>query len=198
MAQLPPHEQRVQLLKPRPDPTPSIPTSQMGTIPPPSPPTLQRAGTRNTPHRRPQIPQTNLVSTITDKCWRYMTTVYAIPILQQNIIAVQKCPDQFKTQWRSVLATVDSAMKSTDANISKGAEITLALLPNMLFRSPNARERDLSTRAKWTARFRKFWSGDFRLQVGDIPNSSAKHSNQPTYASPGINLELTIYKRTKT
>ena len=32
-----------------PDPTPSIPTSHMDTVPPPRPPTLHQAGTRNTP-----------------------------------------------------------------------------------------------------------------------------------------------------
>ena len=32
----------------------------------------------------------------------------------------------------------------------------------------------MSTRAKWTARFRKFWSGDFRSLVEDIPTSSVQ------------------------
>ena len=68
--------------------------------------------------------------------------------------------------------TVNSAMKSTHADKSKEAEITLALL-HILFTSPNARERNLSTRAKRTARFRKFWRGDFISLVEVIPTTSS-------------------------
>ena len=84
-------------------------------------------------------------------------------ILKLSIVAVNKCPEQFKYQWRTVLHTINEAMKSRGTEIKKGAEIILAMTPNMLFRAPNAWERDLSTRAKWTIRFRTFWAGISQL-----------------------------------
>ena len=69
-----------------------------------------------------------------------------------------------KNQWRLALPETNKAMKSTNQEIKKGAEVILALAPNMLFRAPNSRERELSTRAKWSTRFNKFWAGDFQSQ----------------------------------
>ena len=67
--------------------------------------------------------------------------------------------------------TINEAMKSRDTEVKKGAEIMLAMAPNVLFRSPNV-GRDLSTRAKWTIRFTTFWAGDFASLINDIPSSS--------------------------
>ena len=92
--------------------------------------------------------------------------------MQQNILAVNRCPEQFKNQWRLALAEINEAMKSTNQEIKKGAKVILALAPNMIFRAPNSRERELSTRAKWSTRFNKFWAGDFQSLVLDIPTSS--------------------------
>ena len=50
-----------------------------------------------------------------------------------------------QNQWRLALAEINKAMKSTNQEIKKGAEVILALAPNMLFRAPNSRERELST-----------------------------------------------------
>ena len=58
------------------------------------------------------------------------------------------------------LAEINESMKSSDPEIKKEAEITRALVPSVVFRAPNANERDLSTQTKWSARFNKFWTGD--------------------------------------
>ena len=77
-----------------------------------------------------------------------MANVDAVPILQQNIICLEKCPTNYRNLWRQALLEVNIAGQSNDEVIRKGAEISLALLPNMLLRAPSALERNMSTRQK--------------------------------------------------
>jgi len=58
--------------------------------------------------------------------------------------------------------------------IRKGAEITLALLPNMLLRAPLALERNMSTRQKMDICFSKFFSAQLTELLLDITLSSVK------------------------
>ena len=103
-----------------------------------------------------------------------MVTVDALPILQQNIIALNKCPTHYRNLWHFAVTEVNQAGQSSDPIILKGAEITLALLPNMLLRVPSTEERLMSTRQKMDSRFAKFFAGDFDGQIRDIPQSSVR------------------------
>ena len=62
--------------------------------------------------------------------------------------------------------------------IRKGAEITLALLPNMLLRAPLAQEQLMSTRQKMDIRFAKFFSGQLSILVEDIQLSSTRRKEE--------------------
>ena len=70
------------------------------------------------------------------------------------------------------VSEVNQAGQSPDRLTRKGAEITLALVPNMLLRAPSAEERLMSTKQKMDSRFTKFFSGDFASLVNDIPLSN--------------------------
>ena len=80
-----------------------------------------------------------------------MAQVDAYPILKQNMIALDKC--HCRNLWRFVVAEVNQAGQSPDSLVRKGAEIMLALLPNMLIRAPPSEERLMSTRQMMDARF---------------------------------------------
>ena len=82
-----------------------------------------------------------------------MADIDAADILMQNIIAVGKCPTHHRNLWRQAIAEVNHAGQSPEPQICKGAEVTLALLPNMLLRAPSALERCMSTRHKMDLRF---------------------------------------------
>ena len=69
---------------------------------------------------------------------------------------------------------VNQAGQSDDEMIRKGAEITLALLPNMLLRAPSALERNMSTSQKMDIRFSKFFSGQLTELLQDITLSRVK------------------------
>ena len=70
-----------------------------------------------------------------------------------------------------VAECLQTTRESSDPNIQKGAETVIALLPNMLLRAPNAAERDMNTRQKYAARFKKFWEGRFQGLIDDIATS---------------------------
>ena len=93
---------------------------------------------------RPQLNRESEV-TISDNLWKSVCNVDSEQILKQKIGKVRKCPDHFKDQWRQVIQTINSAIKSRDILVKKGAEMVLALAPNILFRASNAEERQLST-----------------------------------------------------
>ena len=88
-----------------------------------------------------------------------MADVDAIPILQRNIIALDKCLSNYRNLWRLALAEVNQAGQSGRDRIRKGAKVTLALLPNMLLRAPSAAESAISTRQKMDMRCVKFFGG---------------------------------------
>ena len=56
--------------------------------------------------------------------WLQMAGVDAVPILKQNIIALDKCPTNYRNLWRLALTEVNQAGQSDDEMIRKGAEIT--------------------------------------------------------------------------
>ena len=105
-----------------------------------------------------------------------MAIIDAVPILKQNIIALDKCPTNYRNLWRLALTEGNQAGQSDDEMIRKGAEITLALLPNMLLRAPSALEQNMSTRQKMDFRFSKFFSGQWTELLKDITLSSVKTS----------------------
>ena len=115
-----------------------------------------------------------------------MASLDAVPILKQNIIALDKCPAHFRNLWRFAVSEVNQAGQSHDPLTRKGAEITLALLPNMLLRAPSAEERLMSTRQKMDSRFAKFFSGDFESLVNDITLSSVQ-----SYETQGLRAPRT-------
>ena len=131
--------------------------------------TQQTAGARRRTRRQPQVSPPTVGNGIFDATWGYMADVDALPILQLNIIALEKCPANYRNLWRLALAEVNQAGQSNTDRIRKGAEVTLALLPNMLLRAPSAAERLIGTRQKMDTRFAKFFSGQFNLLVEDIP-----------------------------
>ena len=112
-----------------------------------------------------------------------MADVDAAPILQQNIIALNKCPSNYRNLWRQAVAEVNQAGQSSDPQVCKGAEITLALLPNMLLRAPSALERNMSTRQKMDTRFALFFAGQWQPLVENISLSSVR-----TYESEGLRI----------
>ena len=145
--------------------------------------TQQIAGSRRRARRQPQVSPVAVGNGISDATWGYMADVDAIPILQQNIIALEKCPANYRNLWRTALAEVNQAGQSNDDRTRKGAEVTLALLPNMLLRAPSAAERLISTRQKMDTRFAKFFGGQFDLLVEDIHLSSTR-----TYEQEGLRI----------
>ena len=90
-----------------------------------------------------------------------MADVDMAPILQQNIIALNKCPSNYRNLWRQAVVEVNQAGQSSDPQVCKGAEITLALLPNMLLRAPSARQ-------KMNTRFALFFAGQWQPLVENI------------------------------
>ena len=117
----------------------------------------------------------------------YASTIDALPILQQNIIAVEKCPEQSKAQWRLALTEINTAMNSSNQAVNKSAEIILAFAPSTLFKFPNTQERNLRTRENRIARFAKFWRGDFTSLIGDIPHPVYRRSRTRASESPETN-----------
>ena len=111
---------------------------------------------------------------LTGTAWELMASVDAATILKMNIVALDKPPAKYKTLWRQAVAEVNSAGNSPNEQTRKGAEITLALLPNMLLRAPSAQERLMSTRQKMDIRFAKFFSGQLSILVEDIQLSSTR------------------------
>ena len=118
-----------------------------------------------------------------------MAQVDATPTLQQNIIALNKCPTHYGNLWRFAVAKVNQAGQSPDPLTRKGAEITLALLPNMLLRAPSPDERLMSTRQKMEAWFDKFFSGDFAALIQDIPDSSVRLYEQQGLCPPSTHID---------
>ena len=57
-----------------------------------------------------------------------MATVDAVPILQLNIIALNKCPANYRNLWRHTVSEVNQVGQSDEPIVRKGAEIILALL----------------------------------------------------------------------
>ena len=117
---------------------------------------------------------------MTGTAWEVMASVDAATILKMNIVALDKPPAKYKTLWRQAVAEVNSAGNSPNEEIRKGAEITLALLPNMLLRAPSAQERLMSTRQKMDIRFAKFFSGQLSILVEDIQLSSTRRGGWNT------------------
>ena len=117
---------------------------------------------------------------MTGTAWELMASVDAATILKMNIAALDKPPAKYKTLWRQAVAEVNSAGNSLNEQIRKGAEITLALLPNMLLRAPSAQERLMSTRQKMDIRFAKFFSGQLSILVEDIQLSSTRRGGWNT------------------
>jgi hypothetical protein len=87
---------------------------------------------------------------------------------------MDKKPIQFRASWRMAVSEVNLACKAADLLVKKGAEITLALLPNMLLRAPSAAERLQSMRVKMGTTFGKFFAGHFMSLVDDITKSSVR------------------------
>ena len=81
------------------------------------------------------------------------------------------------------MAEVNHAGQSSDPQTCKGAEVTLALLPNMLLRAPSALERCMSTRQKMDLPFAKFFSGNWDELLDAIPLSSVC-----TYEQEGLRI----------
>ena len=121
-------------------------------------PVPQVAGSRRRQRRTIQATNPLQAAGITPANWTHMATIDALPILKQNIIALNKCPAHYRNLWRFAVTEVNQAGQSSDPIIRKGAEITLALLPNMLLRAPSTEERLLSTRQKMDSRFAKFFA----------------------------------------
>ena len=118
-----------------------------------------------------------------------MATIDALPILKQNIIALNKCPAHYRNLWRFAVTEVNQAGQSSDPIIRKGAEITLALLPNMLLRAPSTEERLLRTGQKMDSRFAKFFAGDFDGLISDIPQSSVRAYEQNGLRPPRTHID---------
>ena len=117
------------------------------SLPSPSGVLTQRiAGSRRRNRRCVQAVNPLHSAGITDAVWAHMASIDAVPILKQNIIALDKCPTHFRNLWRFAVSEVNQAGQSHDPVIRRGAEFTLALLPNMLLRAPSAKERLMSTR----------------------------------------------------
>ena len=140
-------------------------------------PVSQTAGSRRRQRRNTQAVNPLQSAGITQATWSDMAQVDAAPILQQNIIALNKCPTHFRNLWRFAVAEVNQAGQSPDPLTRKGAEITLALLPNMLLRAPSPDERLMSTRQKMDARFAKFFAGTSQHSYGTSPNQALDSMN---------------------
>jgi hypothetical protein len=95
-----------------------------------------------------------------------MAAIDAMPILKTNIVAMDKILIQLRASWRMAVSEVNLACKAADPLVKKGAEITLALLPNMLLRAPSAAERLQITRVKIGTRFGKKFVGHFMFACG--------------------------------
>ena len=125
-----------------------------------------------------------------------MATMDAVPILQLNIIALNECPQNFKNLWRHALSEVNMGGQSDDPIIRKGAEITLALLPNMLLRAPSAAEHLMSTRQKMYVIFGRFFEGEFLALVDGIHlskgESKMKTIPEPFFTRPQKECSLPI------
>ena len=115
-----------------------------------------------------------------------MADINAADILKQNIIALDKCPMHHHNLWRQAIAKVNHAGQSPDPQIGKGAETTLALLPNMLLRAPSALERWMTTRHKMDLHFARFFSGNWEDLIEAIPLSSIS-----TYEQEGLRIPRT-------
>ena len=96
-------------------------------------------------------------------CWQYQS-INATPILQANIIIMEKIPYQFRANWRMAVAEVNQACMLPHPQKKQGAEISIALLPSMLLWAPSAAERMLSTQVKMGTTFGKFFTGEFRVE----------------------------------
>ena len=92
-------------------------------------------------------------SGITAATWANMATVDAHLILKQNIIALDKCSSHYRNLWRFAVSEVNQAGHSLHPVACKGTEITLALLPNMLLRTPSAEICLMSARQKMDQTF---------------------------------------------
>ena len=83
------------------------------------------AGLRRRNRRQAQTPLIQSAAGISRKTWANMAIIDAVPILQLNIIALNKCPQNFRNVWRHALTEVNMAGQSEGPVIRKGAEITL-------------------------------------------------------------------------
>ena len=99
-----------------------------------------------------------------------------------------ECPTHFRNLWSFAVSEVNQAGQSPDPVTRNGAEIMLALLPNILPRAPSAEERLMSNRQKMDSRFAKFFSGDFTTLVNDIPSPASEHTKHKDFELP----ELTV------
>ena len=93
-----------------------------------------------------------------------MADIDALCILKMQIIALDKYP----YNYRKAVAEVNQAGQSENHLICKGAEVTLALLPNMLLRALSAVERNMSTRQKMDSCFSKIFAGQWTELVHDM------------------------------
>ena len=132
---------------------------------------------------------------LTGREWELMASVDAATILKMNIVALDKPPAKYKTLWRQAVAEVNSAGNSPNEQTRKGAEITLALLPNMLLRAPSAQERLMSTRQKMDIRFAKFFSGQLSILVEDIQLSSTRRREEDGIRIPHVFSESTYQEK---
>jgi hypothetical protein len=129
---------------------------------------------------------------IADSSWIDFATVDLFSILRTQVITCSSIPKAFRAQWRLALAATQSAaVDSSHSLVSLGGWKAFILLPIMLLRTPSGQERDLSTTAKWSKRFAKFWGGHFRTLLEESRQStrpvlqqSRTHPRQDTNHEP--------------
>ena len=77
-------------------------------------PVNRTAGARRRDRRQPQIRLPGEQQGITRDTWASMADVDEAPILQQNIIALNKCPSNYRNLWRQAVAEFNQAGQSSD------------------------------------------------------------------------------------
>ena len=96
--------------------------------------------------------------------WEFLSQIsdidaVPVPVLKQNIIALYKYQMNCRNFWRLGRMKVSQARQSDHGLITKGAGITLGLLPNMLLRALSALERNMRIWQNMDIQFSKFLSG---------------------------------------
>ena len=132
----------------------------------------------------------NPTNIIPNRVWEDFSTINVLQHLQRQIITSTFIPKAFKHQWRFVCTAVQAAAMSSSPNVSLGAWKAFILLPILLLRIPTGQERDQSTTVKWTARFRKFWSGNLRVLLEESLQSSRQSLISSNHTIPSdTNIE---------